>query len=195
MLHSFPSQKELVRPQEEVGGGHFEEQEAKPQLSERLKHAAAHVGEQVQDTVSSAWNHAKPNWQTVPALVFAVSRFLLHAVSGGMMKLMLTTGCLQLAGLLLLSILTSWLTSRFSQPDLTKRQLSAIITSVEQADRRYNALVKALDSAQGQVHTTEDRFVGKTALKFFRCMLQELWGYLSSFVQRRCAGCSPPKTS
>ena len=73
--------------------------------------------------------------------------------------LILTTDCLQLAGLLLLSVMTSWLTSRFSQPDLTKRQLSAIITSVEQADRRYNALVKALDSAQGQVHTTEDRSV------------------------------------
>lgn len=75
------------------------------------------------------------------------------------MKLILTMICLQLAGLLLLSVLTSWLTSRFSQPDLTKRQLSAILTSVEQADKRYHALVKALDSAQGQVHTTEDRSV------------------------------------
>ena len=71
VLRFQPHSEKFVRPQEEVGDGHFEEQEAKPQLSERLKHAAAHVGEQVQDTVSSAWNHAKPNWQTVPAPIIA----------------------------------------------------------------------------------------------------------------------------
>jgi hypothetical protein len=52
-------------PLQQEGEGHFEH-ETKPALSERLKAAANHVGEQLQDTVSSAWNHAWPNWKTVP---------------------------------------------------------------------------------------------------------------------------------
>ncbi len=52
-------------PHQEEGEGHFEH-EAKPALSERLKAAANHVGEQLHDTVSSAWNHAWPSWKTVP---------------------------------------------------------------------------------------------------------------------------------
>lgn len=69
----------------------------------------------------------------------------------------------------MLVVLTSWLTSRFAQPDLTKRQLSAIITSIEQADRRYNALVKELDSAQGQVHNTEDRCASQCGMSSAGC--------------------------
>lgn len=52
--------------------------EAKPALSERLKAAANHVGEQVQDTLSSAWHNA-PWWKTVaysnrPELLYIVQR-------------------------------------------------------------------------------------------------------------------------
>lgn len=44
-----------------------------------------------------------------------------------------------------------------AQPDLTKRQLSAILTSIEQADQRYSALVKELEAARDQVRTAEER--------------------------------------
>ena len=63
----------------------------------------------------------------------------------------------QLATLLTLAVLTSWLTSRLAQPDLTKRQLSGILTSINQADTRYSKLVKELEGAQGQVQAAEDR--------------------------------------
>lgn len=66
----------------------------------------------------------------------------------------------QLAGLLLTTALISYLVSRMAQPDLTKRQLSAIMTSIEQADQRYNALVKELEAAREQVRTAEDRYSG-----------------------------------
>jgi hypothetical protein len=57
----------------------------------------------------------------------------------------------------LLAALISWLTSRIAQPDLTKRQLAAIMTSIEQADQRYSVLMRELEAAQQQVHATEDR--------------------------------------
>jgi hypothetical protein len=63
----------------------------------------------------------------------------------------------QLATLLALAVLTSWLTSRLAQPDLTKRQLSGILTSINQADARYSRLVRELEGAQGQVQAAEDR--------------------------------------
>lgn len=50
----------LLEPEDE---GRFVH-EAKPALSERMKTAANHVGEQVQDTLSSAWHNA-PWWKTV----------------------------------------------------------------------------------------------------------------------------------
>lgn len=65
----------------------------------------------------------------------------------------------QLATLLTLAVLTSWLTSRMAQPDLTKRQLSGIFKSIDQANSRYTKLVKELEDAQGQVQATEDRCV------------------------------------
>ena len=63
----------------------------------------------------------------------------------------------QLLPLLLLTMLTSYLTSRMAQPDLTKRQLSGILTSINQAHGRYNSLLHELENAQGQVKATEDR--------------------------------------
>ena len=66
----------------------------------------------------------------------------------------------QLLPLLLLTMLTSYLTSRLAQPDLTKRQLSGILTSINQAHGRYNSLLHELENAQGQVKATEDRCAG-----------------------------------
>lgn len=63
----------------------------------------------------------------------------------------------QVLPLLLLTMLTSYLTSRLAQPDLTKRQLSGILSSIDQAHGRYNSLLRELENAQGQVKATEDR--------------------------------------
>ena len=77
---------------------------------------------------------------------------------------------MQVLPLLLLAMLTSWLTSRMAQPDLTKRQLSGILTSINQADGRYKSLLRELENAQGQVKATEDRCAACTAFHLGSCI-------------------------
>jgi len=55
---------------------------------------------------------------------------------------------LQLGSLLLLAVLTSWLTSRLAQPDPTKQNMSALRSSMDQADKRYSSLLKKLQNAE-----------------------------------------------
>lgn len=55
---------------------------------------------------------------------------------------------MQLATLLLLAALTSWLTSRLVQPDLTQQKVSSLRSSMEQADQRYSSLMKKLQAAE-----------------------------------------------
>ena len=56
--------------------------------------------------------------------------------------------CLQLGALLLLAVLTSALTSRLLQPELTKQKTSALRSSMEQADQRYSSFLKKLQAAE-----------------------------------------------
>ena len=56
--------------------------------------------------------------------------------------------CLQLGTLLLLTVLTSALTSRLLQPDLTKQKTSTLRSSMEQADQRYSSVMKKLQAAE-----------------------------------------------
>ena len=56
--------------------------------------------------------------------------------------------CLQLGTLLLLTVLTSSLTSRLLQPDLTKQKTSTLRSSMKQADQRYSSVMKKLQAAE-----------------------------------------------
>ena len=150
-------------------------------VGEQVHDTAAHVGERV----SSVINKTGLNWRTVrcsrlahhykqwhasrqfpllpvmmacycPRTVVAVACEQITGVaSAGLMWHVVSA--VQLATLLTLAVLTSWLTSRMAQPDLTKRQLSGISKSIDQANSRYTKLVKELEDAQGQVQATEDR--------------------------------------
>ena len=55
---------------------------------------------------------------------------------------------MQLGTLLLLAVLTSWLTSRLAQQDPTKQNIAGLRSSMEQADKRYSSLMKKLQDAE-----------------------------------------------
>ena len=130
------------------------------------------MGSQIQDTLSSAVDKAGLSWPTVgrpvamsplslpsPACTTLsletmilplsfLSCMLPFAVRSGKAVNGDTHQCLQLGTLLLLAVLTSALTSRLLQPDLTKQKTSALRSSMEQADQRYSSFLKKLQAAE-----------------------------------------------
>ena len=55
---------------------------------------------------------------------------------------------MQLGTVLLLAMLTSWLTSRLAQPNPAKQSMTALRSSMDQADKRYSSLLKKLQDAE-----------------------------------------------
>ena len=156
------------------GQGAHEGQRRKSHLqaaSEKVQATAGRVGSQIQDTLSSAVDKAGLSWPTVGRPTAKIPFYIcLHAhlpssiqefhnchsclvcflplVEAPDSMVADTCQCLQLGTLLLLAVLTSALTSRLLQPDLTKQKTSALRSSMEQADQRYSSFLKKLQAAE-----------------------------------------------